>query len=174
MRFSVLSLVMLSVHCASSTPPPEDADCTFDYVPVEADFTCSQDWTQVGNMRITNRCGLKDEAVRVATDSRPGERYPVGTLITLMTGEAMAKRGARWDQGNQSWEYFKLSVSPRGASIDARGAAEVKNDVGSCLDCHAGARDFDFVCRTDHGCEDLPVSGAQLAITQTLDPRCGP
>ena len=57
-----------------------------DFEPVEADFTCSRTWTRVGHIRITNRCGMLDEAVRVATDERSSEVYPVGTLITLDDG----------------------------------------------------------------------------------------
>ncbi|MEW5848000.1 MAG: hypothetical protein AB2A00_04270 [Myxococcota bacterium] len=173
MRLPASSL-LLSLSLACTPDAPQDGPCNGDFVATEADFTCSRDWVQVGNLRITNRCGQEDVAVDLARNPQEDAQYPLGTMISLNATEAMVKRGKDFDPTNNNWEYFNLRLSPSGATITSRGKAEVKNDLGSCLECHAGARRFDFNCRDGHGCDPLPVTGEQLKLTQTLDPRCGP
>lgn len=173
MRLPLITSLLLLAACANQ-PGQQSNACLHDYEPTEEDFTCSREWQKVGNLRVTNRCGRLTEAVNVASDEKSGDTYPVGTIITLNTGEAMAKRGPNFDPAHNNWEYFSLQLSPSGATIAKRGTSEMKNDVGSCMECHGKARDYDFICRSTHGCDPLPISGETLAASQAADPRCSP
>jgi hypothetical protein len=85
----------------------------------------------------------------------------------------MVKRRAGWNPPSGDWEFFNLSVSSSGTTINDRGD-DTTNAFGSpCLPCHEKAMpQFDFVCETDHGCDPLPISTAQLLALQNADPRC--
>ena len=81
--------------------------------------------------------------------------------------------GASFDPENHNWEYFELSVSKDGTEIRKRGRDEIVNMFGGqCFGCHVAAKAFDFICEEDHGCVKLPVTGAQIASLQNVDPRC--
>jgi hypothetical protein len=152
-----------------------------DFVPTTADFDCLQDseWTTIGESRFKNVLGHTAEMLTVAR-SPTGGVYPVGTIIQLVPTEASAKRGAGYSTQSNDWEFFSLSVSASGTTITAAaGDASVVNFTGlSCLGCHSlAAPQWDFVCGdvdggNTHGCNPLPLTGAQLATAQSTDPRC--
>ncbi len=163
--------VMLALAACSE---PESTACKDgDFVATEADFTCLLDWESVGRLRFRNACGQRADTQRMLTDRQPGQQFPVGTIIQLQPLEAMVKRRLGFDPPNQDWEYFKLGGSPAGTSIKERGTT-LTNDVGSCRDCHAGGKEYDFVCQEGHGCDPLPVPNAVLASGQYRDVRCLP
>ncbi|MBM4247468.1 MAG: hypothetical protein FJ148_27380 [Deltaproteobacteria bacterium] len=144
-----------------------------DFVAVASDFECLQNWPRVRNIRLTNRGGFLDEALALAQNHQPGKQYPVGTIIQIFPGEAMVKRAPGYDPANNDWEYFELNVSASGTEIRKRGRDDVINMFGAqCFGCHEAAREFDFICEGDHGCIELPVTGAQIALLQDSDPRC--
>ena len=146
-----------------------------DFVAQADDFECLKNWERVRNIRLTNKLGHLEEALALASDPRPGARYPVGTIIQLFPGEAMVKRGSGFDPANNDWEYFELTTSAGGTEIRKRGRDDVINMFGGqCFGCHEAARDFDFICEDDHGCVELPVTGSQIAVLQDRDPRCTP
>jgi hypothetical protein len=156
------------VPSAGGTPNvPVDFDAT------PADFECLQDWPKIRNFRITNKAGLLDEALAVANQPGSGD-FPVGTIIQLVTTEAMVKRAVGWSPETNDWEFFSLSVSQAGAQIVTRGKTNVVNQFGgNCFDCHSAAeRQFDLVCETNHGCAPLPIPTNLLVATQDSDPRC--
>ena len=144
-----------------------------DFVAQASDFECLQNWVRVRNMRVTNKLGHLDAAVKFAQDLPEGQQFPIGTIVQLFPGEAMVKRGPAFDPDNHNWEYFELDVSQSGTTIRKRGRDEIVNMFGGqCFGCHVAAKPFDFICEEDHGCVKLPVSGAQIAALQDVDPRC--
>jgi len=163
------TLALAACGDSGSTPAPPT-----DFVAQASDFECLQHWPRVRNIRLTNRLGHADEAVALAENPESGKEYPVGTIIQLFPGEAMVKRGPAYDPDNHNWEYFELNVSAAGTEIRKRGRDDIINMFGGqCFGCHEAARAFDFICEEDHGCVKLPVSGAQIAVLQDSDPRCG-
>jgi hypothetical protein len=144
-----------------------------DFDPTAADFECVQNWTKVRNFRITNKAGRLDETLAVANNTAGGT-YPVGTIIQLVTTEAMVKRGAGFSPETSDWEFFFLDVTAAGATIVNRGTTTVVNQFnGNCFQCHSAAEaQFDLVCETGHGCAPLPIPTSVLAATQDSDPRC--
>lgn len=168
-----VALAACTAGCSDDSTAPV-APVAQDFVAQADDFECLKDWERVRNIRLTNKLGRLEEALAVARDPRPGVRYPVGTIIQLFPGEAMVKRGDGFDPANNDWEYFELTTSADGTEIRKRGRDDVINMFGGqCFGCHEAARDFDFICENDHGCVELPVTGAQIAVLQDADPRCG-
>ena len=80
------------------------------------------------------------------------------------------KRGGRFNPEGDGWEFFRLSVTPAGTRILARGGAEVANFAGSCHGCHAAARGYDLVCE-GHAVAALGLSEETIRTLQH-DPRC--
>ena len=146
---------------------PEDLDMA------AADFGCILDWPKVRRFRITNLLGHMDETLAVA-NAVDGGAYPVGTVIQLVPQEAMVKRAAGWSPETRDWEFFALTVTAAGATIDARGKAEVVNAFGgSCFGCHSkSAPQWDLVCEQDHGCAPLPFGADIIEQFQATDARC--
>jgi hypothetical protein len=152
-----------------------------DFVPTTADFDCLQDseWTTIGVSRFKNMLGHTAEMLAVAR-SADGGVYPVGTMIQLVPTEASVKRGQGYSAQSDDWEFFTLDATSTGTTITASGGdSSVKNFTGlSCLGCHSkAAPQWDFVCGdvdggNTHGCAALPLSGAELAMLQSTDPRC--
>jgi hypothetical protein len=103
-----------------------------------------------------------------------GGVYPVGSVVQLVPTEVMVKREAGFNAVTKDWEYFELDVSPTGTKILTRGADEVKNRFGnSCQDCHVkAAPQFDLICKTDHGCDPIPINDVMIRALQKTDPRC--
>jgi hypothetical protein len=152
---------------------PED----FDAGPADFDCLKNSEWTTVGVSRYKNLLGHAADALAVAR-SADGGKYPVGTIVQLVPGEAIVKRAAGFNADSQDWEFFALSVSDAGATVSARGGGStVSNMRGTCLGCHAkAASQWDMICGdapdggSPHGCDLLPVTGATLAAR--TDPRC--
>ncbi|MBU6281378.1 hypothetical protein KGQ64_03970 [bacterium] len=167
----ILAACIAGCSDEASTPAAPVAE---DFAAQASDFECLKNWERVRNIRLTNKLGHLEEALALARDPKPGLRYPVGTIIQLFPGEAMVKRGDGFDPANADWEYFELTTSADGTEIRKRGRDDVINMFGGqCFGCHEAARDFDFICEDDHGCVELPVTGAQIAVLQEADPRCG-
>jgi hypothetical protein len=152
-----------------------------DYFASASDFDClkNSEWTTVGVSRFKNQLGHTAEMLAVANSS-DGGTYPVGTIIQLVPTEASVKRTSGFSPASHDWEFFSLSASATGTTINARGGnASVVNFTGlSCLGCHSqAAPQWDFVCGdpqggNTRGCAALPLTGAQLASLQSSDPRC--
>ncbi|HYC21706.1 MAG TPA: hypothetical protein VEI94_03330 [Candidatus Bathyarchaeia archaeon] len=165
--------LMLGLAACGDSSSKGQASQPEDFVAQASDFECLQDWVRVRNMRVTNKLGHLDAAVKFAQDLPEGQQFPVGTIVQLFPGEAMVKRGPTFDPDNHNWEYFELDVSQDGTVIRKRGRDEIVNMFGGqCFGCHVAAKPFDFICEEDHGCVKLPVTGAQLAALQDADPRC--
>jgi len=179
-----------SAHHADTGTPPADAgahakphdaasadagvaDAGPDLQLEAGDFTCILDWPKVGDFRITNKLVEAGASIAVAADPEGGT-YPVGTLIQLIPGEAMAKHRVGWNTATRDWEFFRLSTSAAGTVIEQRGGVEVTNASGTCYGCHSqGEAQFDLICGTTHGCAPLPFDEAEIQAVQNADPRCG-
>lgn len=142
-----------------------------EYVATLADFDCVKNGEKVGHFYVANKLGHQTEAVAVAKANAKGSAYPLGTVIRLFPLEAMVKRGKGFD-ATGGWEMFKLKNDGSGLAIEMRGGAEVKNSSGTCFGCHNPAKDFDFVCGTDHGCAALGVTDDLVKVLQDNDGQC--
>jgi hypothetical protein len=152
-----------------------------DFAATAATFDCLQnpEWTQVGSSLFKNVLGHTDEMLAVAR-SADGGTFPVGTVIQLVPTEASVKRGKGFNAASHDWEFFALSTSSTGTTINTRGGgANVLNAFGlSCLNCHGKAQpQWDLLCGdvdggNTHGCAALPLTGPQLAGLRSSDPRC--
>jgi hypothetical protein len=155
-----------SAHRAATPKPRED------FVAQAEDFRNLHTMTAVRGFYLDNRLGHLDEALAVANSPRGGT-YPVGTIIQLVPQEAMVKREKGFSPATRDWEFFFLSVSPAGTTIEKRGTADVVNRFGgNCASCHqAAAARFDGVCEQTHGCAPLPVGHDVFHAIQESDPR---
>lgn len=138
-----------------------------------ASFGCISDLTAVDRFFVGNLNGDLDATVAVAS-AEEGGVYPVGSVVQLVPTEVMVKREAGFNSVTKDWEYFELDVSAAGTKILTRGADEVKNRFGnSCQDCHVkAAPQFDLICKTDHGCDPIPINDVMIRALQKTDPRC--
>lgn len=175
-----LAVLFLFAACSSETAattadaPVAVADApgaAEDFEATAADFECVLHWDQVGPYRLTNKLGHDAKSVAL---SPTGGTFPVGTILQIVPTEAMVKRRAGFDAGTKDWEFFALTVSASGTTIDTRGTTNVVNRFGgNCASCHTKAMpQFDLVCGTTHGCDPLPVSEQTLVDLQNSDPRC--
>jgi hypothetical protein len=129
--------------------------------------------------RFKNLLGHKAEMLAVA-NSPDGGTYPVGTIVQLVPTEASVKRGHGFSAQSHDWEFFSLTASSTGTTINAHaGDSSVVNFTGvSCLGCHSAAgAQWDLVCGdpqggNTRGCAALPLTGTQLSSLQSSDPRC--
>lgn len=139
----------------------------------EASFGCISDLTPVDRFFVGNLNGDLDATVAVASAAEGGV-YPVGSVVQLVPTEVMVKREAGFNPVTKDWEYFDLDVSAEGTKIRVRGADEVVNRFGnSCQDCHVkAAPQFDLICKTDHGCDPIPINDVMIRALQKTDPRC--
>ncbi|HEV7730986.1 MAG TPA: hypothetical protein VGR62_02445 [Candidatus Binatia bacterium] len=146
-----------------------------DFEATESDFACLLNWDKVNNVRIFNaKPRLLRKAKRVLESGRPNRKYPVGTIMQLIPGEAMVKRKKSFNPDGNGWEFFQLGTSASGTTIVSRGADAI-NFLGlECKACHAAAVKFDFVCEKTHGCIVLPLTDAGIDALQRADPRCPP
>ncbi len=166
-------IACVAISCGDSATSPAGPTAPLDFAATADDFECIQDWERVRNIRITNKLGFLEEALALARDPQRGAEYPVGTIIQLFPGEAMVKRGPDFDPNNNNWEYFELTVSAQGTSINVRGRDDVINMFGGqCFGCHVTARDFDFICEKGRGCLELPLDDDTITVLQAADPRC--
>lgn len=139
----------------------------------DASFGCISDLTPVDRFFVGNLNGDLDATVAVAS-AEEGGIYPVGSVVQLVPTEVMVKREAGFNPVTKDWEYFDLDISAEGTKIRVRGADEVKNRFGnSCQDCHVkAAPQFDLICKTDHGCDPIPINDVMIRGLQKTDPRC--
>jgi hypothetical protein len=155
-----------SAHHSAAAKPRQD------FVAQAGDFRNLHTMTKVRNFYVDNRLGHLDQALAVA-NSPNGGRYPVGTIIQLVPQEAMVKRQKGFSPTTRDWEFFFLSVTPMGTTIEKRGTADVVNRFGgNCASCHQGAAArFDGVCEEIHGCAPLPIGPDVFHAIQESDPR---
>jgi hypothetical protein len=151
----------------AAAPKPQQ-----DFVAQANDFRNLHTMTPVRGFFLDNRLGHLDEALRVANSPRGGT-YPVGTIIQLVPQEAMVKREKGFSPATRDWEFFFLSVSSAGTTIEKRGTADVVNRFGgNCASCHqAASARFDGVCEQNHGCAPLPIGPDVFRAIQESDPR---
>ena len=137
-----------------------------------ADFTNVHDMTPVRGFFVANKLGHLKETVAIATANKGG-KYPVGTILQLVPQEAMVKRRAGYNPKTKDWEFFFLTTTAAGTTIDKRGGEEVVNRFGlNCYACHAAAQGkFDLVCEKTHGCAPLPIGDDLIHGIQATDPR---
>jgi hypothetical protein len=136
-------------------------------------FKCLQSGKQPAgkNFFVFNRNKTRlRKALRIAAKDLSMKHYPVGTVLQFFTREAMVKRGGHFNPEGGGWEFFQLDVSKDGTTIRTRGGAEVANFAGSCQNCHAAAKKFDFVCE-GHNVASLNLPDNVIKALQT-DPRC--
>ncbi len=164
----LLGVVLLSACGSGDITTAEQVEVT------ESSFECILDGTKVGNFYVANLLGDDAASVAVARGEAP-QPYPVGTLVQLFPLEAMVKREAGFSDETGDWEFFFLSVSASGTEIATRGKEDTVNAFGgNCFTCHALARDNDFICGRDNGCDPLPsvVDDEFITSLQEGDPRC--
>lgn len=151
---------------------PPTAEVGEDAFMVDADFTCFQNWPQVGNSYFGMLSGSHGPAYAAADQGQLP--YPVGTIVQMFPGEAMVKRHAGFSPETDDWEFFKLKTVDGQTVIVERGTTEIKNIAGGCAECHAAAAEtHDWVCGAEGGCEPLPdfvVKRAHRAVEK--DSRC--
>lgn len=136
------------------------------------DFGCITEMEDVGRYYMTNLLGQMDAAREVAA-SPDGGVFPPGTVVQLISFEAMVKRAPGWSPETNDWEFFSLGVSADGTTIESRGADAVNLFGDDCLSCHAmAAPEWDFICGEDHGCAELGLSEEDIETLQESDPRC--
>ena len=159
-----------------------------EFIAGETDFQCLTRWSTVPGhkTRIFNRNPrLLRHALKVLEKSKPGRRYPLGTIVELVPpvhvgtlvffGEAMVKRGGRFNRDGNGWEFFVLDDRVDGSTeIVRRGGPEVVNLGPPCQTCHGAAKRFDLVCDVAHGCAPLPLKldAPTILSLQTHDVRC--
>jgi hypothetical protein len=155
-----------------------DGGTVEDINPTTSDFDClkNSEWTTVGLSRYKNLLGHEAETLSIARSPNGGV-FPVGTVVQLVPGEAMVKRGKGYSPASDDWEFFALNPTSTGTTISMSGGnTSVTNLVGSCLGCHGAAKpQWDLVCGdvdggNTHGCAPLPIPGSVLAASS--DPRC--
>lgn len=169
MRLAPFALVLVPVLVLAA---PFGAGAEF--VAQEQDFKCLFEGKRAPGTNFfvfhRNKKRLK-KALRIAERDRPNKRYPVGTILQVFPFEAMVKRGGKWNREGNGWEWFRLLVRPEGATITARGGAEVANLAGSCQGCHEVAKQFDLVCE-GHGAPGIGFTDEQVRALQRLESRC--
>lgn len=186
----ILPLVMLAAaSCAN--PPPADAPATLAAAPpavaapvaapaapkplqiTEASFSCIRDLKPVRGFYVGNLLGDMD-ATLAAANATDGAKYPPGSVVQLVPGEAMVKHHPGYNAATNDWEFFELDALPTGTKIRVRGATDVVNQFGgNCLTCHAQAEaKYDMICEQGHGCAPIPVTPVMARAIQNTDPRC--
>ncbi len=143
-------------------------------LPIDSNtFQCMKDMTKVRGFYVDNlNKDALDKTLKIAQKGQGN--YPTGSVVQLVPTEVMVKHPKGTNPTTNDWEFFELSVSKTGSSINVRGFDDVKNRFGgNCLDCHTKARpEFDMVCEQGHGCDPIPITPAMTAVLQKTDPRC--
>ena len=139
----------------------------------EDTFDCIRDMTPVRGFYVDNLLGDVEATVAVA-NSPTGGVYPPGSVVQLVPGEVMVKHGKGFSPATKDWEFFELDVSRDGSIIKNRGFVDVVNRFGgNCFTCHVQAEpQWDMICETGHGCEEIPLTKDMLLVIQKTDPRC--
>ncbi|RHW20838.1 hypothetical protein C2846_12035 [Pseudomonas jilinensis] len=144
--------------------------------PISADsFGCIRDMTPVRGFFVDNLKGDLEATLAVA-NALDGGVYPPGSVVQLIPTEVMVKRDPGFSPVTKDWEFIELDVSAEGASIRARGFADVNNKFGgNCFACHVKAEpQRDMICEQGHGCDPIPLTAAMSRALQKTDPRCAP
>ncbi|MEH6791128.1 hypothetical protein [Parasphingorhabdus sp.] len=170
---AMLWITATAMQGCSSEPEPPPAKALPTESITDASFGCISDLTPVDRFFVGNLNGDLAATVAVAS-AEEGGVYPVGSVVQLVPTEVMVKREAGFNLVTRDWEYFDLDISAAGTKIRVRGADEVKNRFGnSCQDCHVkAAPQFDLICKTDHGCDPIPINDVMIRALQKTDPRC--
>lgn len=136
-------------------------------------FVCLTRMRPVRGFFVANLLGDIEATVAVA-EQPAGLRYPPGSVVQLVPGEAMVKHREGWNAATNDWEFFALEVSGGATEIVARGTTEVVNRFGgNCFGCHQkAAPQWDFICEEGHGCDALPIPDFLIRRAQRNDPRC--
>jgi hypothetical protein len=144
-----------------------------EWSPQATDFDCLTSGRSVRGFWLANPLGpeYEDEAVRIA-DAGMMESLPPGTIIQLIPQEAMVKLLPGADPETGDWEYFNLAINADGTTITERGGAEVSNGAGSCLSCHAGAIERDYVCEQTGLCAEAAIPRVVVDALVGDDARC--
>src|SRR5262245_52142974 len=163
-----VALLLPSGHASSA-----DGTVSSDVQVDAQSFRCITKMTPVRHFYVDNLRGDLT-ATLAAANSRTGAVYPPGSVIQLIPGEAMVKRGKGFNTATHDWEFFELDVSKERTTIRKRGFADVVNRFGgNCFACHIAARpEWDLVCEADHGCAPIPLTRAMSGALQRTDPRC--
>ena len=140
----------------------------------ETSFNCIRDMTPVRHFYVDNVLGNIDGTL-AAANAPEGAIYPAGSVVQLVPTEVMVKREAGTFPATGDWEFFELNVDENGSKIAKRGFVDVNNRFGgNCFTCHVPAREkWDFICESDHGCEEIPLDHKMTGALQRTDPRCG-
>jgi hypothetical protein len=185
----MLPLAMLAIaSCAN--PPLADAPATLAAAPppvaaaaapsgpkplqiTEASFSCIRDLKPVRGFYVGNLLGDMEGTLAAANNTN-GAKYPPGSLVQLVPGEAMVKHHPGYNAATNDWEFFELDALPTGTKIRVRGATDVVNQFGgNCLSCHIKAEPkWDLICEQGHGCDPIPVTPVMARAIQNTDPRC--
>lgn len=148
-----------------------------EFVASEADFRCLTEWPLVGKTRVFNAKKRKSRRAqrklrRIFEQGRKA-RLPTGTIIQIVPGEAMVKRGGGFNRESGGWEFFRLRATAEGTEIVQRGGTDVVSELnGGCQACHAGAAKFDFVCGENRTCLPIVFDAELILRLQEADPRC--
>jgi hypothetical protein len=174
--FAVIALALLAA-CAGSTPGysgKRSSGKAVRMVEVSDDsFGCIRDMTPVRGFYIGNLLG--NTADTLAAANHPfGGKWPAGSVVQRIPGEAMVKHGKGFNPATNDWEFFELNVSRRGTEIDERGFTGIINVFGgNCLTCHSKAEQrWDMICEQGHGCDPNPITTLMAKAIQNTDPRC--
>jgi hypothetical protein len=156
---------------AAATPAAKAAPKPMEIT--EASFGCIRDLKAVRGYYVGNLLGDID-ATLAAANAPDGAKYPPGSVVQLVPGEAMVKHHPGFDAATNDWEFFELIPSAAGTKINVRGTTNVVNHFGgNCLSCHAQAEaKWDMVCEQTHGCAPIPVTPVMAKAIQNTDPRC--
>lgn len=180
LRKIILSLTLLAAAACANPPAAEKATTLAPVAAApkpleitEASFGCIRDMKAVRGFYVSNLLGNTDATVAVASGT-DGGKYPPGSVVQLVPGEAMVKHYPGYNAATNDWEFFELVPSPAGTRINVRGATEVVNQFGgNCLTCHAQAeKKWDMICEQTHGCAPIPVTPVMAKAIQNTDPRC--
>jgi len=160
-------LLALCISCGSEPQEVEPVNIT------DASFRCIQEMEPVRGFYVDNLLG--DLESTLAAAETPDETpLPPGSVVQLVPQEAMVKRQPGFSPETGDWEFFFLNVSADGTEIATRGTTETENVFGgNCLECHAPAEAFDFLCEEGNGCLPLPIGDEQFEALRDADPRCG-
>ncbi len=173
----VMAFALLAA-AACANPPVAEQPAKLAAAPkpleiTEASFGCIRDMKAVRGYFVGNLLGDVDATVAVANGA-DGGKYPPGSVVQLVPGEAMVKHYPGYNAATNDWEFFELTPSSSGTKIHVRGATEVVNQFGgNCLSCHAMAESkWDMICEQTHGCTPIPVTPVMAKAIQNTDPRC--
>ena len=167
-RRLLLAAALTSLAITTHAEAPAD--------PINADsFGCIRDMTPVRGFYVDNLKGDLEATLAVANNADGGV-YPPGSVVQLIPTEVMVKRDPGFSPATKDWEFIELDVSAEGASIRARGFADVNNKFGlNCFACHVKAEpQRDMICEQGHGCDPIPLTAAMSRALQKTDPRCAP